>query len=71
MNTSHFVTSGAKLGPAVLRRSRQPGAAREPLRQALDLATACGADALAQHARAELQAAGARPRREARHGCSP
>ncbi len=55
------------LGSA-LRRARQPTEAREPLRQALDLATACGADALAQQARAELQAAGARPRREARHG---
>jgi DNA-binding CsgD family transcriptional regulator len=57
----------AALGSA-LRRDRRPAEAREPLRQALDLATACGADALAQHARAELLAAGARPRREARHG---
>ena len=47
---------------AALRRSRQRAAAREPLRQALDLATRCGADELAERARAELQATGARPR---------
>lgn len=57
----------AALGSA-LRRSRQPGAAREPLRQALHLAATCGADALAQHALAELHAAGVRPRTEAAHG---
>jgi DNA-binding CsgD family transcriptional regulator len=57
----------AALGSA-LRRGRRPAEAREPLRQALDLATACGADALAQQARTELYAAGARPRREVRHG---
>src|SRR6185369_5495455 len=57
----------AALGSA-LRRSGRPGEAREPLRQALDLATACGAGGLAQHARAELYAAGARSRTEALHG---
>jgi DNA-binding CsgD family transcriptional regulator len=49
---------------AALRRRRQPAAAREPLRQALDLARACGARPLAQQAEHELRAAGARPRRD-------
>ena len=49
------------LGTA-LRLARRPTDAREPLRQALDLATVCGAEALAEHARAELHATGARPR---------
>jgi DNA-binding CsgD family transcriptional regulator len=62
-----FAQALAALGSA-LRRSGRPGEAREPLRQALDLATACGAGGLAQHARAELYAAGARPRTEALHG---
>ncbi len=62
-----FAQALAALGSA-LRRSGRPGEAREPLRQALDLATACGAGALAQHARAELYAAGARPRAETLHG---
>jgi DNA-binding CsgD family transcriptional regulator len=47
-----------------LRRRRQPAAAREPLRRALDLARACGARAIAERAAHELRAAGARPRRD-------
>jgi DNA-binding CsgD family transcriptional regulator len=50
------------LGSA-LRLERKPAAAREPLRQGLELATRCGATPLARRARAELQAAGGRPRR--------
>ena len=49
---------------ATLRRQRQPGAARAPLRRALDLACANGARPLAARAEHELRAAGARPRRD-------
>ena len=49
---------------ATLRRSNHRGEAREPLRQGLDLAHACGATVLAERAADELAAAGARPRRE-------
>jgi DNA-binding CsgD family transcriptional regulator len=52
----------ADLG-AALRRANHRTAAREPLRQALDIAEACGARRLADRARHELRAAGARPRR--------
>jgi DNA-binding NarL/FixJ family response regulator len=38
--------------------------AREPLRQALDLARRCRADGLADQLREELRAAGAKPRRD-------
>ena len=55
------------LGSA-LRLARRPGDAREPLRQALELASACGAPPLADAARSELYAAGARPRTEALSG---
>jgi DNA-binding CsgD family transcriptional regulator len=55
------------LGTA-LRLARQPTEAREPLRRALDIAAACSADVLAERARAELRAAGVRPRREALGG---
>jgi ATP/maltotriose-dependent transcriptional regulator MalT len=48
---------------AALRRAGQRTAAREPLRAGLDLAYRCGATRLAERARAELLAAGARPRR--------
>jgi DNA-binding CsgD family transcriptional regulator len=48
---------------AALRRAGTRIAAREPLRRALDLATHCGATPLAQRAREEALAAGARPRR--------
>jgi DNA-binding CsgD family transcriptional regulator len=48
---------------AALRRANRRAAARDPLRQALDLADACGAGPLAERARHELRAAGGRPRR--------
>ncbi|GAB4012040.1 helix-turn-helix transcriptional regulator [Nocardioides ultimimeridianus] len=47
----------------VLRRSGQAAAAVERLKDALDLATRCGATVLADEVHAELLAAGARPRR--------
>ena len=53
---------------AALRRAGKRGDAREPLRQGLDLAHRCGARALEARARAELVAAGGRPRREAATG---
>jgi DNA-binding CsgD family transcriptional regulator len=49
---------------AALRRSNQRTAARQPLRRAADLAHHGGARALYAIALIELQAAGARPRRE-------
>jgi DNA-binding CsgD family transcriptional regulator len=52
----------AALG-ASLRRSGERKAAREPLREAVELAQRCGAGALADRAREELVATGARPRR--------
>jgi DNA-binding CsgD family transcriptional regulator len=45
-----------------LRRTRRRSQAREPLRRALDLAHRCGARPLADDARDELGACGARPR---------
>jgi DNA-binding CsgD family transcriptional regulator len=51
------------LGAAQRRAGRQIDAARATLREALDAADACGASALAERARLELRAAGARPRR--------
>jgi DNA-binding CsgD family transcriptional regulator len=48
---------------AALRRAGAPTAAREPLRRALNLAARCGATPLAERARDEALAAGARPRR--------
>jgi DNA-binding CsgD family transcriptional regulator len=57
----------AALG-AALRRAGRRAEAREPLREALDLAERCGAAALAEHAREELAATGARPRRAVLHG---
>ena len=53
---------------AALRRARRPSHARAPLREALDIATRCGADTLARQARSELYAAGGRPRRTALAG---
>jgi len=52
------------LGTA-LRHTRALQAARDPLREALDAATRCGAVALTQRAHDELLATGARPRRTA------
>jgi DNA-binding CsgD family transcriptional regulator len=51
-----------------LRLARKPSEAREPLRRALELASACSADVLVERARDELRAAGVRPRREALGG---
>lgn len=50
------------------RLARRPTEAREPLGRALEIAAACSADALVRRARAELRAAGSRPRREALGG---
>jgi DNA-binding CsgD family transcriptional regulator len=53
---------------AALRRGGQRAASREPLAEGLELAVRCGARRLAAHAREELKATGARPRREWRTG---
>ena len=53
---------------AALRRSGARRDAREPLREGLELAERCGAQALAARARREVNAAGARPRRAALSG---
>jgi DNA-binding CsgD family transcriptional regulator len=53
---------------AALRRAGERAAARAPLAEALDIAARCGARPLAAHAREELKATGARPRREWRTG---
>jgi DNA-binding CsgD family transcriptional regulator len=55
------------LGAALRRRGRTE-AAREPLREALHVADRDGAVRLAERARSELRAAGARPRRAALTG---
>jgi DNA-binding CsgD family transcriptional regulator len=52
----------AELG-AALRRANRRRDARKPLREGLDLAHRCGAAALEERARTELQATGARPRK--------
>ncbi len=52
-----------ELGAATRRAGRRADA-REPLREALELARACGADAVVLRAHDELIAAGARPRRD-------
>jgi DNA-binding CsgD family transcriptional regulator len=49
---------------AALRRHGDRATARAPLREGLDLAAHCGAIRLAERARTELAATGARPRRE-------
>jgi DNA-binding CsgD family transcriptional regulator len=49
---------------AALRRAGRRADARQPLREALDLAHACGADAIAVRSHDELVTAGARPRRD-------
>ena len=51
-----------------LRLDRRPTEAREPLREALAVAAACGAPGLVAEVRAELGAAGVRPRNEALTG---
>ena len=55
------------LGSA-FRGARRPADARDPLRRALELADVCGARGLADRARAELYAAGGRPRTTALTG---
>jgi DNA-binding CsgD family transcriptional regulator len=55
------------LGSA-LRRSHHSAASRDPLRRGLELADRCAAQPLTEHARAELYAAGGRPRRAALSG---
>ena len=57
----------AALGSA-LRLARRPSDARAPLRDAFEIASHCGAQPLAEHARTELYAARGRPRREALTG---
>jgi DNA-binding CsgD family transcriptional regulator len=52
-----------ELGAAIRRAGRRADA-RKPLRKALELATTCGADAVAARAHDELVTAGARPRRD-------
>jgi DNA-binding CsgD family transcriptional regulator len=49
---------------AARRRAGQRTAAREPLREALELAGRCGAEPVTQRAHEELLATGAHPRRE-------
>jgi DNA-binding CsgD family transcriptional regulator len=49
---------------AALRRANRRAAAREPLRTGLDVALECGAARLAERAHTELEATGARPRRD-------
>lgn len=53
---------------AALRRTGAKGDAREPLAAALELATELGATVIAERARGELLASGARPRRSALRG---
>jgi DNA-binding CsgD family transcriptional regulator len=57
------------LGSA-LRLARRPSDARAPLRDAFEIASHCGAEPLAEHARTELYAARGRPRREALTGAA-
>lgn len=52
----------------LLRRARRRREAREPLREALELAEACGARGLVAQVRSELHAAGGRPRTSALRG---
>ncbi len=59
----------AHLALGIQRRAQgAPVAARQSLRRALELAVSCGAGPLEERARAELIAAGARPRRAALRG---
>ena len=58
----------AALGAASFAAARQVTEAREPLRQALELAEACGCPPLIETVRSELYATGARPRTAALSG---
>jgi DNA-binding CsgD family transcriptional regulator/Tfp pilus assembly protein PilF len=49
---------------AAIRRAGRRAAARDPLRTALEMARACGADGVVAQAHEELVTAGARPRRD-------
>lgn len=51
-----------------LRHTRREREAREPLREAIDVAERCGARGLVDQARSELHAAGGRPRSTAMKG---
>jgi DNA-binding CsgD family transcriptional regulator len=53
---------------AIVRRRRASAEARPWLERGMELAHACGATRLAEHARTELAATGVRPRRAARTG---
>jgi DNA-binding CsgD family transcriptional regulator len=53
---------------AAIRRAGRRREAREPLHAGMELAHVCGAHPLVAHARQELLAAGARPRRIMRTG---
>jgi DNA-binding CsgD family transcriptional regulator len=55
---------------AALRRAGDRVLAREPLRRALDIAAACGAQPLAERARQELTTTGIRVRRNAQTGAA-
>jgi len=70
-STARFEHAAAllSLGTA-LRLRRSPTEAREPLRHALELADLCGAAGLAEQARTELHATGARPRTTALRGAA-
>lgn len=57
----------ASLGRAI-RLSRRPTDARQPLAEAFEIASSCGATALARDVRTELYATGARPRTAAASG---
>jgi DNA-binding CsgD family transcriptional regulator len=65
--TLERATSLCELG-AALRRARRRVDSRPPLKEALELADRCGAQPLAERARTELVASGARPRRVALSG---
>jgi DNA-binding CsgD family transcriptional regulator len=63
----HHAESLVELG-AALRRANRRREAREPLAEGLEIAHRCGAAPLAERARTELAAAGARPRSVVRSG---
>ena len=66
-NRLELARAQVELG-ALLRRDGRRADAREPLRVGMDGAHACGAKPLAERARTELLATGARPRRLALQG---
>ena len=66
-NRLELARTRVELG-ALLRRNGRRADARDPLRDGMDGAHACGAKPLAEHARTELLATGARPRRLALQG---